>query len=104
MSRRRLRLAGDTGPKPPGTDIINRYMADVLRASQVSEEVCLRLLEVTTLLRPPSALLTPAMVPKVPRAAREPDPSLAVMEPKAVKRLLRPTARAGGLHSRNSRV
>ncbi len=58
------------GPKAPGTDAINRYMAKVLQASRVSEEVCLRLVEVTALLRPPLALMTPAMVVKVRRAAR----------------------------------
>ncbi len=67
------------GPKAPGTDAINRYMAKVLRASRVSEEVCLRLVEVTTLLRPPFALMTPAMIMKVRRAARiEVPPALVV--------------------------
>lgn len=75
------------GHKPPGTDLINRYMADVLRASRVSEEVCLRLVEVTTLLRPPFALLTPAMVRKVRRAARQPVPTAVVTEPKVVEEL-----------------
>jgi len=75
------------GPKPPGTDLVNRYMGDVLRASRVSEEVCLRLVEVTALLRPPFALLTPAMVRKVRRAARQPVPPVAVMEPQDVAAL-----------------
>jgi hypothetical protein len=64
-------LPETTGPKAPGTDAINRYMAKVLRASQVSEEVCMRFLEVTCLLRPPRDLLTPAMIAKVRRAARQ---------------------------------
>ena len=63
-------LPATTGPKAPGTDLINRYMANVLRASQVSEEICLRLLEVTTLLRPPRDLMTPAMAAKVHRITR----------------------------------
>ncbi|MDQ4068199.1 MAG: hypothetical protein M3203_01770, partial [Actinomycetota bacterium] len=63
-------LPATTGPKAPGTDLVNRYMTKVLRASQVSEEVCLRLLEVTTLLRPPRDLMTPAMIAKVHRIAR----------------------------------
>jgi 2-polyprenyl-6-methoxyphenol hydroxylase-like FAD-dependent oxidoreductase len=63
-------LPATTGPKAPGTDLINRYMARVLRASQVSEEICLRLVEVTTLLRPPRDLMTPAMVAKVRRTIR----------------------------------
>jgi hypothetical protein len=63
-------LPQTTGPKAPGTDRINRYMAKALKASQVSEEVCQRLLEVTCLLRPPFALMTPAMIVKVRKAAR----------------------------------
>ncbi len=64
-------------------------MGDGFRASRVSEEVCLRLIEVTALLRPPLALLSPAMVRKVRRAARQPVPTVAVMEPQAVKELER---------------
>jgi 2-polyprenyl-6-methoxyphenol hydroxylase-like FAD-dependent oxidoreductase len=70
-------LPATRGTKAPGTDVVNRYMAKVLRASRVSEEVCLRLLEVTTLLRPPLALMTPAMVAKVVRAARRATPVAA---------------------------
>ena len=58
------------GKKAPGTDLLNRYMPYVFRASQVSEEVCQRVIEVTALLRPPPALLTPKMVAKVFLAAR----------------------------------
>jgi 2-polyprenyl-6-methoxyphenol hydroxylase-like FAD-dependent oxidoreductase len=63
-------LPQTTGPKAPGTDMINRYMAKALRASQVSQEVCQRLLEVTTLLRPPRDMMTPAMVALVRRTVR----------------------------------
>ncbi len=70
-------LPATRGTKAPGTDLVNRYMAKVLRASQVSEEVCLRLVEVTTLLRPQLDLMTPAMVVKVHRAARRAIPSVA---------------------------
>ena len=59
-----------TGPKPPGTDLLNRYMPHVFRAAGVDEKVCLRLIEVTSLLRPPPALLTPAMLLAVLRAGR----------------------------------
>jgi 2-polyprenyl-6-methoxyphenol hydroxylase-like FAD-dependent oxidoreductase len=69
-------LPQTTGPKAPGTDMINRYMAKVLRAAQVSEEVCRRFLEVTSLLRPPRDLLTPAMIAKVRRAARQAPPAV----------------------------
>lgn len=59
-----------TGPKPPGTDLVNRHMARVLMATQVSEEICQRFLEVTCLLRPARDLLTPAMMVKVGKALR----------------------------------
>jgi 2-polyprenyl-6-methoxyphenol hydroxylase-like FAD-dependent oxidoreductase len=64
-------LPATTGPKAPGTDVINRYMRHVFRASQVSEKVAMRVIEVTTLLRPPSGLLTPAMLLAVARASRK---------------------------------
>lgn len=64
-------LPATVGPKAPGTDQLNNhYMPHVFRAAQVSEEVCLRVIEVTSLLRPPPALMTPRMVVKVLRASR----------------------------------
>ena len=63
-------LAATTGHKPPGTDLMNRYMRHAFRASQVSEKVAMRVIEVTTLLRPPPALVTPPMVVAVLRASR----------------------------------
>ena len=63
-------LPATQGKKAPGTDLLNRYMPQVFKAAQVDEAVCLRVIEVTTLLRPPPALLTPAMLVKVFRAAR----------------------------------
>ena len=64
-------LPATQGRKAPGTDLLNRYMPRVFRAAQVDEAVCRRVIEVTTLLRPPPALLTPAMVAKVFRASRQ---------------------------------
>ncbi|MFP5317490.1 MAG: FAD-dependent oxidoreductase [Acidimicrobiia bacterium] len=72
-----------TGPKPPGTDMINRHMARVLVATQVSEEICQRFLEVTCLLRPARDLLTPAMALKVRRALRRTTAAAAVPKPTA---------------------
>ncbi len=63
-------LAATVGRRPPGTDLVNRYMRHAFRASQVSEKVAMRVIEVTTLLRPPPALLTPAMLVTVLRASR----------------------------------
>lgn len=63
-------LPATTGPKPPGTDVVNRYMPSVLRAGQVSEDVARRFIEVTSLIRPPSALMTPRLIAKVLLANR----------------------------------
>ena len=65
-------LPATVGRKAPGTDLLNRYMTLVFRACQVDERVCLRVIEVTTLLRPPRALLTPAMMAAALRAPRLP--------------------------------
>jgi len=63
-------LPATVGPKAPGTDLLNRYIPHVFQAAQVSDDVCVRLIEVTTLLRPPPALLMPAMLVKVFRSSR----------------------------------
>ena len=63
-------LPATTGKKAPGTDLLNRFLPRVFRAAQVDETVCLRVIEVTSLLRPPPALLTPAMLVRVFRASR----------------------------------
>jgi 2-polyprenyl-6-methoxyphenol hydroxylase-like FAD-dependent oxidoreductase len=58
------------GPKPLGTDLVNRYMARVLLAARVSPEVNSAMILVQNLLAPPSILFKPAMVRKVLRASR----------------------------------
>ncbi len=60
-----------TGPKPVGTDLVNRYMQRVLLAAQVSSEVNGTLVYVQNLIAPPSRLLRPSIVRKALRAARE---------------------------------
>jgi 2-polyprenyl-6-methoxyphenol hydroxylase-like FAD-dependent oxidoreductase len=67
------------GRKPPGTDLINRYMDRVTIAAQHDDEVCLRFNEVITLLRRPEALLAPRFALRVRRAARR-GPVLAELE------------------------
>jgi 2-polyprenyl-6-methoxyphenol hydroxylase-like FAD-dependent oxidoreductase len=62
-------FAATTGPKPHGTDLVNRYMTKVFQAAHTSEVVCQRVIEVTALLRPPTSLLTPGMAMTVLRAA-----------------------------------
>jgi 2-polyprenyl-6-methoxyphenol hydroxylase-like FAD-dependent oxidoreductase len=63
-------LPATLGKKAPGTDLLNRLIPHVFRAAQVDVDVCRRVIEVTTLLKPPPALLTPAMLVKVARASR----------------------------------
>ena len=73
-------LPATVGPKAPGTDLLNRYMPHVFRASQVSPQVALRVIEVTSLMRRPQSLLTPRMLVAVVgssrRAARSPQPAV----------------------------
>lgn len=57
-----------TGPKAPGTDLMNVYLKKVFRASHTSRFVARRVLEVTALLEPPTVLLRPGVVAAVLRA------------------------------------
>jgi 2-polyprenyl-6-methoxyphenol hydroxylase-like FAD-dependent oxidoreductase len=79
------------GPKPMGTDLINRYMRKVLVAAQVSPEVNTAMIRVQNLLAPPASLFTPAMMLKVRRAARQAGrggarPVIAAREPAVARR------------------
>jgi 2-polyprenyl-6-methoxyphenol hydroxylase-like FAD-dependent oxidoreductase len=58
------------GPKPVGTDLVNRYMRKVLVAARHSPEVNTAMILVQNLLTPPTSLFRPAMVLRVHRAAR----------------------------------
>jgi 2-polyprenyl-6-methoxyphenol hydroxylase-like FAD-dependent oxidoreductase len=60
-----------TGPKPIGTDLVNRYMARVLLAARVSPEINATMLEVQQLTSPPSALFRPSFIRAVRKAARQ---------------------------------
>jgi 2-polyprenyl-6-methoxyphenol hydroxylase-like FAD-dependent oxidoreductase len=74
-------LPQTTGPKPRGTDLIGRYMQRVLRASHSDPVVLTRFREVTNLLRPPAALITPAIALRVLRASRKAPAPVAVRVP-----------------------
>ena len=69
------------GPKPAGTDLVNRYMERVLTAAQVSPEVNTAMILVQNLLAPPSTLLRPSMVRTVRKANREARRRPPVLEP-----------------------
>jgi 2-polyprenyl-6-methoxyphenol hydroxylase-like FAD-dependent oxidoreductase len=66
-----------TGPKPAGTDLVNRYLKRVLLAAQVSPEVNTTLIMVQNLVESPTALMRPSFVRKALRAAREAERQLA---------------------------
>jgi 2-polyprenyl-6-methoxyphenol hydroxylase-like FAD-dependent oxidoreductase len=59
-----------TGPKPPGTDLVNRYMGHVFRAAQRDPVVARAVIDVQNLLAAPPSLLRPAMMLRVARMAR----------------------------------
>ena len=61
---------GTTGKKPFGTDLVNRYMDQVIKAGQHDDEVVIRLNETLALLRSPQSLMAPAFALRVLRAAR----------------------------------
>lgn len=62
---------GTEGKKPPGTDLVNRYMDRVTLAGQVDDQVVLRMNEVIALIRRPESLLAPAFAFRVLRSARQ---------------------------------
>lgn len=61
--------AGTTGPKPAGTDLLNRYMQRVVLAAQHDDAVGIRFGEVAGLVRRPEWLLTPPFLLRVLRSA-----------------------------------
>jgi 2-polyprenyl-6-methoxyphenol hydroxylase-like FAD-dependent oxidoreductase len=62
--------ADTTGPKPAGTDLVNRYVNRVIVAAQHDDDVALRFNEVVAMVRKPEALFTPRIVYRVFRAPR----------------------------------
>lgn len=59
-----------TGPKPPGTDLINRYIRKVILATHTSPRVAAQMMHVQNLLAPPQSLMSPAIMVRALRAAR----------------------------------
>jgi len=62
--------AETTGPKPPGTDLINRYMDRVIVAVQHDDTVALRFSEVVAMVRRPESLMAPRFMLRALRASR----------------------------------
>lgn len=63
-----FRMRATTGPKPPGTDLINPYVARVHRATHRDPVVYGVFLEVMNLVRPATSLMSPGIVWRVLRA------------------------------------
>jgi 2-polyprenyl-6-methoxyphenol hydroxylase-like FAD-dependent oxidoreductase len=63
-------LPETTGPKPPGTDIVNRYIRKVFIAAQHDEVVNAAMIEVQNLLAPPPSLMKPKILRRTLKASR----------------------------------
>ena len=72
-----------TGPKPPGTDVVNRYVGRVMIAAQRDAVVCNALWDVQGLLAPPPSLMKPALAVRVFRASRKGPTGAASLAPPA---------------------
>jgi 2-polyprenyl-6-methoxyphenol hydroxylase-like FAD-dependent oxidoreductase len=80
------------GPRPAGTDLVNRYVRQVMLASHVSPEVHSVILDVQHLLAPPAAIMSPVTMVRTLRAARRspvyrqpaPRPDDVPVKPKSV--------------------
>jgi hypothetical protein len=59
-----------TGPKPPGTDVVNRYVRRAAVAAQHDVRVAEALWDVQGLLAAPPTLMKPATLARVLRASR----------------------------------
>jgi 2-polyprenyl-6-methoxyphenol hydroxylase-like FAD-dependent oxidoreductase len=59
-----------SGPKPAGTDVVNRYIAKVQLATHVSPVVNTQMMKVQNLLAAPQSMMKPSMVLRVLAAAR----------------------------------
>lgn len=70
-------FAETEGPKPPGTDIVNRYVQRMLRAAQHDPVVHRSFIRVQNLLAPPSSLFRPDIVWRVLARRRRPAPRRA---------------------------
>jgi len=62
-------LPQTSGPRPRGSALVGRYLGSAIRAAQHDAVVSRRLVDVGQLVRPPRALLAPAVALRVARAA-----------------------------------
>lgn len=66
-----FRFPETSGPKPAGTDLLNRYVAMVHRATLVDPVVCQAFAKVMNLMAPPPSLMAPGIMIRVIRANRK---------------------------------
>ncbi len=66
-----------TGPKAAHTDLLNRYLTDLIRATHTSLPLARELMAVQHLLAPPSGLIRPGVVWSVYRELRRRSPAAA---------------------------
>jgi 2-polyprenyl-6-methoxyphenol hydroxylase-like FAD-dependent oxidoreductase len=82
-----FRFPETTGPKPAGVELLNRYVAQVHRATLVDPEVGRAFAKVMNLLAPPTSLMAPGMLVRVLRAnrsaGRKPQPVAPAAAPAA---------------------
>jgi 2-polyprenyl-6-methoxyphenol hydroxylase-like FAD-dependent oxidoreductase len=76
-----FRFPQTTGPKPAGTDFINRYVAKVHRATLHDEVVGEAFLKVMNLMAPPPSLFHPRIVWRVLRGKRPSQPATPNLQP-----------------------
>jgi 2-polyprenyl-6-methoxyphenol hydroxylase-like FAD-dependent oxidoreductase len=77
-----FRFATTSGPKPPGTEFINRYVDKVNLASHHDEVVCAAFLRVMNMLAPSTSLMKPQILWRVLRSR----PTAVATEPMATPR------------------
>ncbi|RFU22177.1 FAD-dependent monooxygenase [Geodermatophilus marinus] len=66
---------GTEGPRPAGTDLLNRYVARTVVAAQHDDAVALRLNEVQAMVRRPGSLFLPGIALRVLRRGRATGPA-----------------------------
>ncbi len=76
-----FRFPQTTGPKPPGTDFINRYVAKVHRATLHDEVVGEAFLKVMNLMAPPPSLFHPRIMWRVLRGKRPSETATSNLQP-----------------------
>lgn len=67
-------FAGVTGPRPPGTSLVNWYLDHVHDAASTDQEVCRAFFNVANLLAGPATLFHPSTVARVIRARLRDEP------------------------------